>query len=256
MYTNAITRKPGENFAEGLTTSHLGAPDYQKMLQQHQAYVDTLKSLGLQVLVLDSLPDHPDAYFVEDVAVVTPQVAVVTNPGADSRRGEAHLIKDVLSKFRNLQFIQPPGTLDGGDVLQVKEHFFIGISERSNQEGAEQLGVILEEHGYTWTAVPIISGLHLKSSLNYVGVNTLLVTSAFQQLDFFAQTFSGYETIILDDSEIGAANTMLVNERLIMPVGFPGAREKLVKLGYPLIELDMSEARKMDGGLTCMSLRF
>ena len=161
MFTHAITRKPGKNFAQGITTSDLETPNYKLMVKQHGAYIQALKSLGLEVIVLDSEPDFPDAYFVEDTAVVTPDVAVITNPGAEDRKGEEDTIEPLLSKHRKTICIQPPGTLDGGDVLMVDTHFFIGISERSNMEGAEQLGRILEKYGNTWAAVPVNSGLHI-----------------------------------------------------------------------------------------------
>ncbi len=131
-------------------------------------------------------------------------------------------------------------------------HFFIGISERTNQEGAAQLGHILEGFGNTWTAIPVEAGLHLKSSVSYVGENTLLVTKDFADLD----EFQAYDKIILDANEEYAGNVLLINDCLIMPKGFPSTRKKLEALGIEVIELDVSEARKMDGGLTCMSLRF
>jgi dimethylargininase len=252
MFTHAITRKPGKNFARGITTSDLETPNYKLMVKQHGAYIQALKSLGLEVIVLDPEPDFPDAYFVEDTAVVTPDVAVITNPGAEDRKGEEDTIEPLLSKHRKTICIQPPGTLDGGDVLMVDTHFFIGISERSNMEGAEQLGRILEKYGNTWAAVPVNSGLHLKSCVNFVGNKTLLITEDVADLN----EFKGFYKIILNKEEEPAANTLLINDCLIIPKGFPDTRNKLETLGLDIIELDVSEARKMDGGLTCMSIRF
>lgn len=252
MFTNAITRKPGKNFAQGITTSDLETPSYELIVKQHGAYIQALKSLGLEVIVLDPEPDYPDAYFVEDTAVVTIDVAVITNPGAEDRKGEEDTIEPLLSKHRKTVCIQPPGTLDGGDVLMVDTHFFIGISERSNWEGAEQLGRILEKYGNSWAAVPVHSGLHLKSCVNFVGNNTLLITEDFAYLNEFKE----YDKIILNKEEEFAANTLLINDCLIIPKGFPDTRKKLETLGLDIIELDVSEARRMDGGLTCMSIRF
>jgi dimethylargininase len=252
MFTHAITRKPGKNFAQGITTSDLETPNYKLMVKQHGAYIQALKSLGLEVIVLDPEPDFPDAYFVEDTAVVTPDVAVTTNPGAEDRKGEEDTIEPLLSKHRKTICIQPPGTLDGGDVLMVDTHFFIGISERSNMEGAEQLGRILEKCGNSWAAVPVNSGLHLKSCVNFVGNNTLLITEDFADLN----EFKGFDKIILNKEEESAANTLFINDCLIIPKGFPDTRKKLATLGLDIIELDVSEACKMDGGLTCMSIRF
>lgn len=251
-FSHAITRKPGENFNLGITTRNLGPPDYELMLVQYENYVQALASLGLAVTVLEPLPEYPDAYFVEDTAVVTPQVAVITHPGAKTRQGEEVFIELVLSSYRSTIRIQPPGTVDGGDVLMAGDHFYIGLSKRTNQDGAAQLGTILERFDYTWTAIPVHTGLHLKSSLSLVCPNTLLITAEMAQ----HQAFKRYEMIILDRDEELAANSLWINNGLILPQGFPHTRSKLKHFGLELIELDMSEARKMDGGLSCMSLRF
>ncbi len=251
-YTHAITRKPGPDFALGITTSDLGEPDYARMLVQHAAYVETLRALGLDVTVLDPLAGYPDAYFVEDPAVVTPDLAVITHPGAVPRRGEPDAIAPVLARFLRTARIQPPATLEGGDVLIVEKRVFVGISERTNRAGAEQLGSLLAPFGYTLTAIPVAAGLHFKSSVNYAGKNTLLVTEDFAALPELDE----YARIIVDAGEAYAANTLWINDALITPSGFPRLRKKLDALGLPVIELDVSEAQKMDGGLTCMSLRF
>ena len=253
MFTQAIARKPGENFARGLTTTiSVRPPRYELLLKQHESYLETLKSCGLEVTLLNPLPDYPDAYFVEDTAVVTPDVAIITNPGAEARKGEEESMVPILAGFRKIERILAPGTVDGGDVLQVGNHFFIGLSERTNKAGAEQLGGILESFGNTWTTVEVGAGLHFKSSVNYVGKNTLLVTSDFAE----REQLRGYDKIVLENVEAYAANTLLVNGHLLTPAGFPGTRQKLEVLGFEIIELETSELRKMDGGLTCMSIRF
>ena len=252
MFTYAITRKPAPNFADGITTSNLGKPSFATMQQQHQTYVQTIQSLGVEVMELEALPNFPDAYFVEDVAVVTPHIAIITNPGAPARNGEQKEMIAPLAQFRPIAYITDPGTVDGGDILMVENHFFIGISERTNEEGAKQLGAILEKHGHTVTAVSVADGLHLKSSINYVGKNSLLLTQAFAA----RPEFDTYDKIILDEDETYAGNTLLINNTLLTPQGFPKTKAKLASLGFPIIELDVSECQKMDGGLTCMSLRF
>jgi dimethylargininase len=251
-FTHAIARRPGKDFAQGLTTSRLGNPSYEMMIEQYDAYISTLRALGLDVILLDPLPDYPDAYFVEDTAVVTPDVAIITNPGARTRRGEEDTIEPVLARYRDTVRISAPGTLDGGDVLMVGTHFFVGISERTNKAGAEQLGNTLEGFGNTWVAIPVGTGLHLKSSVTSVGDNTLLVTEEFAD----HHEFEGYDQIVLDPGEECAANTLLINGCLIVPKGFPGTKKRLESLGRVIVELDVSEVRKMDGGLTCLSLRF
>lgn len=252
MFTQAITRKPAPNFSQGITTAGQGAPDYALMLAQHAAYEAALQASGLTVSTLAPLADFPDAYFVEDVAVVTPHVAVLTRPGATARRGEETAMAPVLAQYRPVEPIEPPGTLDGGDVLMVDNHFFIGISERTNEHGANQLARILAKYGHTSTAVPVAAGLHFKSSVNLVGGQTLLVTEEFADRSELAD----FEKIVVAGDEPYAANVLLVNGRLLIPAGFPKTKQKLAEWGATIIELDVSEACKMDGGLTCMSLRF
>src|SRR5438067_5365108 len=155
VLTRAILRRPGPDFAAGLTTAGLGTPDLAIMLAQHAAYADALRALGLEIEVLDALPGFPDAYFVEDVAVVVPELAVVTRPGAPSRLGEADAIVAALARYRPVARLSPPGTLDGGDVLVAGGTVFIGLSSRTNERGAAQLARLLEPHGYRSRTVPV-----------------------------------------------------------------------------------------------------
>lgn len=238
--------------AAGITTSTLGAPDDTKAQEQFDAYVNALNDCGLSVTVLDPLTGYPDAHFVEDAAVVTPDIAVITNPGAVSRKGEVPSIAGALQPFRKIVWIQPPGTIDGGDVLMVGGHFFIGLSDRTNEQGAMQLGEAVARFGCTWTPVPVAAGLHFKSSVNAVGADTLLTTRTFADHPALA----GFHRIVVSAQEEYAGNTLLINGHLIMPAGYPDTRKKLQDLGKSIIELDVSEFRKMDGGLTCLSLRF
>ena len=252
MFKYAITRKPGVNFADGLTQAQLGSPSYEGITEQHRAYVATLKKQGLKVTDLEPLDEYPDAYFVEDPVVVTPDVAVITIPGAPSRQGEQDSLVPHLEPFREIAHVQPPGTVDGGDVLMVDHHFFIGISARTNANGAEQLGRILHKFGYTWVTVTVANGLHLKSDVNYIGHNTLLISARYAA----AEQFCDYNKIVLSDEESYAANSLWLNDHLIMPKGFPRTKDQLKHRGYDILELEVSEVRKMDGGLTCLSLRF
>jgi dimethylargininase len=252
MFGYALTRKPGRNVFRGLTTANLGPPNYAIIIKQHASYVEALKTIGVTVIELDPQPDYPDAHFVEDTAVVMPEVAVIARPGAAARQGEEESIADVLREYREIEFIQNPGTLDGGDVLMIDNHFFIGISERTNPEGAEQLGGILEKFGKTWAFIKVGAGLHFKSSVNYVGKNSILVTRDFAN----HEALNGYDKIAVDREEEYSANTLWINDHLLMPKGFPKTRIKLKSLGLPIIELDVSEMQKMDGGLTCLSIRF
>jgi dimethylargininase len=252
LYSQAITRKPCKNFGAGITSSNLGKPDYSLMLQQHHAYVDTLNNLGLQVTELEVLDDYPDAHFVEDTAVVVPEIVIIARPGAKIRRGEEITIEDELAKYKNIEKIKAPGTVDGGDVLITGKKVYIGISERTNREGANQLSEILKKFGYDSTYISVNKGLHLKSDVNYIGKNTVLMTDNF----FYTQDFKSYNKIIVKPEESYAANSLLVNNKLLIPKGFADTKLRLLQAEFDVFELDMSEAQKMDGGLTCFSLRF
>ena len=221
------------------------------MRAQHAAYADALRAAGLEIEMLDPLIGFPDAYFVEDVAVVAPELAVVARPGAASRRGEADAIVPVLARHRALARLEEPATLDGGDVLIAGRTVFVGVSARTNEEGAAQLARVLEPHGYRSRTVPVASGLHLKSSVNWLGDETLLVSERLAD----RPEFRPFRRIVVDATEEPACNTLLVNGTVLTPAGFPKVRRQLDQIGLPVMELDLSEARKMDGGLTCMSLR-
>lgn len=252
MIKRAVTRKPCSRFAEGITTARLGKPDLQLALQQHRDYIHALKSCGLEVIELEADENFPDSCFVEDIAVISDEVAVITNPGAASRKGEIHAMIPVLEKFRKLEFIQSPGTLEGGDVMEVEKHFYIGLTERTNEEGAHQLGAILSGFGYSYSLIPVTTALHLKSIVNYVGNNHFLASKGLST----SPAFSKFHVIEVSDAELYAANCLHINGRWIVPKGFGGVKSQLLKLNYNIIELDMTEFEKMDGGLTCLSLRF
>jgi len=256
MYTKAIVRPPGANYATGLTTVDLGVPDLERVLKQHEAYCQTLESCGLNLIRLASDEDHPDSTFVEDTAILTARGAVITRPGARSRQGETSNIAPVIRDyFSTLHLIKEPGTVDGGDVCEAGEHFFIGVSLRTNEHGARQLASILESFGYSSSLIDIrgVSNiLHLKSGLAYIGGNRLVVIEALRGL----KEFSGYDLVCLDSSEDYAANCLEVNGNVLIADGFPATKRELEHRGYQTIALDMSEFQKMDGGLSCLSLRF
>ena len=255
MFRNAIVRPPGQNFAAGLTRLDLGAPALERALEQHEAYCQALASCGLNVIRLE--PDHqyPDSTFVEDTAVLTARAAVIARPGALSRLGEIESIRPVLHDyFSHVHSILEPGTLDGGDVCEAGEHFFIGISERTNEHGAQQLARFLDTLGYTSSLIDIrgVSNiLHLKSGLAHLGGKQLVVIEQLRRV----KELSAYDLICLSPDEEYAANCLSINDRLLIPAGFPKVKKELDQLGYT-IALDMSEFQKMDGGLSCLSLRF
>ncbi len=250
-YVRAIARKPSPSSIHGLTTANLGKPDLDALSRQYRNYVDTLSDLGLEIIELEALADFPDSYFVEDTAVVTPEIAVIMRPGAASRRNEPDHLIGVLERFRTTARIESPGVIDGGDVLVVGKHCIIGLSERTNQQGAEHLHGILTEFGYQGDTVKVPEALHLKSSVNFLDTETLLVTRSCRTLD----CLSGYQKLVVPDGEEYAANVVWVNDHILIPEGFPGTRQLLEQHGFAVIALPVSEMAKMDGGLTCLSLR-
>jgi dimethylargininase len=256
VFTRAIVRPPSANLAAGLTTANLGAPDHERAHAQHTAYSRALEQCGLTLIRLDADPLHPDSAFVEDTAVLTDKCAVLTRPGAPSRAGETANIRDVLAQFYpSLLSIQPPGTVDGGDVCEAGDHFFIGISERTNEVGARQLAELLAPFGYTTSVVDIrgLSGiLHLKSGIAYLGDKRLVVIAALANL----VELRGFDLVAVKADEEYAANCVRVNDHVLVAAGYPSLEGNLRELGYQTIALEMNEFQKMDGGLSCLSLRF
>lgn len=252
MFTHAITRRPSEEMVNGITTAGLGTPDYRLALKQHDAYCQALTDLGLDVTVLDPEPGYPDCCFVEDTAVVCEHVAVIAPLGAPTRQGEQETIAPVLAGFKPTVRVDSPANFEGGDVLQVDKTFYIGLTARTNQAGAEALGAAVAEHGYEWHAMRCGPSLHFKTDVNYIGNNTLLISPFFDT----APELAGYERIVVEDDEAYARNCLHINGTTIVPAGFPKTLARVEALGLPTVVLDMSEFRKLDGGLTCLSLRF
>ena len=256
MFSKAIVRPPGANFTAGLTTVDLGAPNLERALKQHEAYCQTLESCGLKVIRLAPDEAHADSTFVEDTAILTARGAVITRPGAPSRLDEAREIAPVIRDyFATVHSIDGPGTVDGGDICEAGEHFFIGISRRTNEQGARQLAGFLESFGYTSSLIDIqgVSNiLHLKSGLAYLDGKQLVLIEALRGF----KEFSGYDVICLDSNEDYAANCLAINGKVLIAEGFPKTKNKLEHIGYQTIALEMSEFQKMDGGLSCLSLRF
>ena len=253
MFRNAIVRVPCQGIKYGLTTSGPGKPDYGKAIEQHSKYIETLRKLGLEVKVLEKDERFPDSTFIEDVAVCTPVCAVITNPGAESRRGEIAGMRKVLEEYYdNIEQINFPGTLEAGDVMKAGDHYFIGISKRTNIDGADQLIKILEKYKLTGAKVPLRKMLHLKSGVSYLENNNMLVCGEF----LIKKEFEKYNRIRVDENESYAANSVWINGIVLVPEGFPQTRQKIEKAGYSTIALDVSEFSKVDGGLSCLSLRF
>jgi dimethylargininase len=238
---------------EGITSTNLGKPDYARALQQHDGYINALKSCGVTVKILEPEEQFPDAVFVEDTAVLTERCAIITNPGAPSRQGEEITIKEALKEFyTNMETITAPGTLEGGDVMRVGDHFYVGLSARTNEDGFRQFAGILNKYRYTASAVKLEKFLHLKTGLAYLENNNLLVAGEFVE----HEEFKKFKRIIIAESEGYAANCIWVNDAVLVPIGYPRTKEAISKAGYKVMEVDVSEFRKLDGGLSCLSLRF
>lgn len=253
MFKTAIVRKPGRSMLKGLTTAALGVPDYEKALGQHAEYIKALKECGLEVIVLDADEKYPDSTFVEDTALLTKDCAIITNPGALSRRGEIIKIKQVLKEhFSNIEEVQAPGTVEAGDIMMVGSDFYIGLSERTNKEGAEQVIEFLEKYGMRGFTVRLEEVLHLKTGVAYLEQNNLLACGEFLSKD----EFKGFNILEIDKDESYAANCIWVNGTVLVPRGFPKVKQVIEAAGYVIKEIDTSEFRKLDGGLSCLSLRF
>ncbi len=256
MFKQAIVRKPSQNFADGLTTHKGLPPNHEKAQEQHEAYCRALEKCGLTLTRLAPDEAHPDSTFVEDVAVLTKNSAILTRPGAKTRAGEVNAIRDPLKKFfKTIQEIQSPGTLDGGDICEAANHYFIGLSQRTNEEGAKQLALFLTQSGHTSSIVDIRSMktiLHLKSGLAAISKHQLVVMEEMAN----RPEFQSYEVIRVTPEETYAANCLEVNNQVLIAVGFPKLAADLTSRGFKLLPLEVSEFQKMDGGLSCLSLRF
>ena len=258
MFKSAIVKRPCKNFSKGQTTSSLGSPIFEKVIEQHENYIHALRKCGLKVYILESDEKYPDSTFVEDTAIVNEKCIIITNPGAQSRKGEVNAIIDFLKndsnyeKIEGIERIESPGTVDGGDVMRIKGEYYIGLSSRTNKLGAPELSTILTSYGFKTHFVKLRKSLHLKSGVNYIGDNRLLATNEFKDNPLF----SSYRIINVDKDEAYAANCIRANDYIIIPKGYPKLKKKLTTLSYKIMELEMSEFEKMDGGLSCLSLRF
>ena len=252
-FSHAIARQPGRSLADGITSANLGRPDLVRALEQHAAYVAALRSSDVTVTVLPALDDYPDSVFIEDAALCTRAGAISSRPGAETRRGEAALLVPTLRRFfPDVAAITAPGTLDTGDVMMVGDHFYIGLSQRTNPAGAAQLISLLEARGLTGSTVAMAEALHLKTGLSYLENGHLLACGEFVG----RPEFRALNVIEVPAREAYAANSIWVNGRVIMPRGFPETSGRVAALGYTVIEVDTSEFQKLDGGFSCLSLRF
>eukprot|EP00668_Euglena_longa_P029226 GGOE01036570.1.p2 GENE.GGOE01036570.1~~GGOE01036570.1.p2 ORF type:complete len:282 (+),score=78.54 GGOE01036570.1:73-918(+) len=269
--TRAIVRTPGRSLVDGITTHPAkGKPSAEAAVRQHAEYIRVLQQVGLDVTVLPTSEEFPDSCFVEDAAVCTPEFAILSRPGAASRAGEVDLIRDALCHAyagRLVYAIEAPGTLEGGDVMAVGGVYFIGLSARTNQHGADQFCALLQKHGMEGVVVPIaeLTGgevLHLKTAMTHLQHGVLLVWDSLHPLLLAAVprfATGPFHWVPLCEADHAAANALWLNGTVLLPAGPHGAVwQALEETGLfdRIVEVDISEFDKVDGGLTCLSLRF
>ena len=253
MFTQAIVKTPCRAMVNGISNANLGLPDYSKALVQHADYIEALRECGLQVSVLPADEDFPDSTFVEDAAILTRHCAILCNPGAPTRNLETRSVLPAIRRFYTaIETIETPGTVEGGDIMMVGDHYYIGLSQRTNQAGAEQLMAILKKYGMRGSLLELNEVLHLKTGLGYLENNNLLACGEF--LD--KPEFRPFNVLQVDPDEAYAANSVWINGTVLVPMGFPKTRALIASAGYRTREVDVSEFQKLDGGLSCLSLRF
>jgi dimethylargininase len=260
QFTRAIVRPPARTFAAGLSSAAAGAPDLDKALDQHARYVQVLRDCGLEVTSLEADDAYPDSTFVEDTAVMTERGAIVMRPGAPSREGEVTSMRRCLRNFYpELPAIEGPGTVDGGDICEADGHFLIGVSARTNEHGANQLERHLHRWGHTSSIIDIRGNaalLHLKSGIAYLGGGVWVVQDGFER-ELRSQTgIVVRDVITVAPEEAYAANCVRVNDAVLVAAGYPLLAAAIKARGLCVVPLEVSEFRKMDGGLSCLSLRF
>jgi dimethylargininase len=249
----AITRGVSETLAHGELTFRDRAPiDIALARRQHAAYEAALIALGVRIDQLPAENAYPDAVFVEDVALVLDEIAIVTAPGAASRRGETESIARAVGKYRPVQHLSPPATLDGGDVVRIGKTLYVGLSSRTNQSGIDQLGGLLSPLGYMVLAVEVEGALHLKTACTYAGRGILLANPEWADTNIVTDV----EILAVDEQEPWGGSVLAIGDSLVMAASFPRTRAKLEARGFTVVPVDLSELQKAEGGPTCLSIVF
>ena len=253
QFTHAIVRQPAKSITKGLRAVDIGSPDYDQMLCDHKDYVDALKSAGVAVINLTALEKFPDGQFVEDTALCLPKAFILMRPGAPSRLGEVNEIAPKLRElFEDVYEIDNPGHIEGGDILVTGKEILVGRSARTDENGVMQLSEIVIPLGYVIREVftpPEI--LHFKTDCSLLGPDEILSTKRLQA----SGCFDGYKVVNVADGEEAAANAIRVNDYVIMPGGFPKTKAILEGHGYKVKVINNTECAKLDGGMSCLSLR-
>ncbi len=249
----AITREPSSAIGRCELSYLERIPiDISRARAQHREYEQCLASLGCKIDRLPEAADLPDSVFVEDAAIVLDELAVITRPGAESRRAETGSVADALSRYRELVYIEAPATLDGGDVLCLGKRLFVGYSRRSSVEAVNELRRLLMYSGYTVTGVAIRDCLHLKSAATQIAEDALLINPDWVD----AGAFGNMRCICVEPCEPFAANALFMRDTVVFPKAFSGTRNRLEAHGIRVTSVDVSELAKAEGGVTCCSLIF
>lgn len=253
-FSRAITRRPAASIVNGLRAEDIGTPDLEHMLEAHAHYVATLKSTGADVIELPALEAYPDSVFVEDTALCLPEGAILMRPGAASRMGEVAEMEPALrAVYDDIRAISGPGHIEGGDILVTGREVLVGRSARTDAAGVAELAAILADWNHSMREVFTPPGvLHFKTDCSLLDAETILAT---RRLDA-SGCFEGYRVLHVADGEEAAANSIRFNQLVLCPAGFPRTSEMLDKAGFDVVEINNSECAKLDGGMSCLSLRF
>lgn len=254
QFSHALCRRPAKSLINGLRAIDTGQPDYQTFVTDHDDYIKALKSAGAQVQILEALEAFPDSVFIEDAALCLPECAVIMRPGAPSRLGEAEAIIPAISGIYSKVFkIEGPGFIEGGDILTTDKEILVGKSARTDEAGISELAELLKPFGYKVRTVETPADiLHFKTDCSLIGHNAILATEKLAN----SGCFEGYDVITVEKGEEACANAIRFNDIVIMPKGFPATQAKLEGMGYNIIPVGNEQAAKLDGGMSCMSLRF
>ena len=251
-FKNAIIRKPNKSIQNGLSSQNLH-PQYGIVLEEHYNYIKAIEEAGLKINLLEPLEEYPDSIFVEDPALTFKSNVIILNPADPTRNGEKNIIKNEISHFFNNTLSIEDGFVEGGDILNINNHFIIGLSNRTNKLGAENLSIILQSLGATVAICETPNDvLHFKSECSVLDNETILVSNKMAQLDYLKKN---YNLIELPIGEEGASNSLRINSKLLVPDGFSKAEEILSKK-FDIIKVKVDEIAKVDAGLSCMSLRW
>jgi dimethylargininase len=253
-FSMAVTRSPADSAVNGLRAVDRGQPDIIQMRNDHTDYCAALASTGAKIINLPPLDEFPDAQFVEDTALCLPEGVIFMAPGAESRRGEvACMQKDIAHLFGEVHHIDPPAFIEGGDILVTGREILVGLSDRTNPAGISALGAIVSRWGYQLREVKTPPGvLHFKTDCALLDDHVVLATSRLAS----SGCFDDYGVILTAEGEEAAANCIRFNDLVIMPAGFAATEARIKAAGFDLRTVNNSECAKIDGGMSCLSLRF